>query len=98
MTLLNYQALIHILTGEAISPEPRSTLAGEGAGRIRAGRVGAAAARHALVQVMALGVIKNEAASTVAVIRPPCVDTGGGGGADVGCCTLVDVFTQLAVS
>lgn len=98
VTLRDEGALIHVRAGKTISPISRRTLAGEGAGWICADRVGAAAACRAFVQVMALGVIKDEAAATVAVKWPPGIDTGGGGRADVGCRTLVDVLTLSAVS
>lgn len=68
VALLSLQAFIHIHTGEAVSPVPCFTLAREGARQIRAGCVRAAAACHTLVQVMALGVIEDEAGATVAVV------------------------------
>lgn len=98
VALLGLRALVHVRAGEAVALEARRALTGEGAGRVPAAGVGAAGPRRALVHVLALRVVQDEAGATVAEIRAGIVDAGGGGGADVGCRALVDVFASQPVS
>lgn len=67
VTLRHERALVHILAGETIAPVPCRALAGEGAGGICTDCVGAATSCHALIQVMALRVVKDKAKTAVTV-------------------------------
>lgn len=98
VTLLHEGALVHISAGEAIALVACCTLAGEGAGGIGTYCEGAATPLHALVQVVALGAVKDKSNAAVTIERPSGIDAGGGRWADVWCRTLINILTRSPVS
>lgn len=91
VALLCQGALVQVFAGDAVAPVPCPALTGEGAREVGTGGEGATAPDGTLIQVHALGVVKDVARAAVAVERPPGVDARGRSRADIKGGALVDV-------